>query len=549
MNPGNRYWLPATLIVFAALAASAILVGLTTAQKTSIEHDEGITFLAAAGTQALYEDAKELGSGYAGEWVDAAKWRDLVEQPRPFTFGTIRHDLAYHDIHPPAYFWLLHLWSLVFGLSPASSIALGVVIAMATGIALFVLAMRVLGDGLRASGVVVFWALATPVVDVSIIARHYGLLALVSVLAVLAAHDLLVRSRPGMREGALFAMVAALGIATHYHFAIVLFGILVWVMVDSAMLRDARPALVAGFAAIAGSLLFWVMHPDFLASFKGLEQALAQASGSGDFLRRVERAITSVATYFLPPSLIEWGLAEAESLHQRVRVLIIFGVGLLTALLVALRAKHRKSTPGAAVAVNTTQRSTRFEVAMLFLGVWVTGAIVYLYLTGESPAHAMGPRYLAAAWPFLAFLPVALLRRFDSRIATVVVIAWSLGVFLPVHMDRLAEPLPTATMRESVYGAERIVIDSVERGILPRILVDTDPESRIFAANQPVLFDRAAEWIDVLEPGDIVVSSPMYAANPDGRQIIESLLLERYTVEVLDGPKPFIWWRITGSVE
>lgn len=152
MNPGNRYWLPATLIVFAALAASAILVGLTTAQKTSIEHDEGITFLAAAGTQALYEDAKELGSGYAGEWVDAAKWRDLVEQPRPFTFGTIRHDLAYHDIHPPAYFWLLHLWSLVFGLSPASSIALGVVIAMATGFALFVLAMRVLGDGLRASG-------------------------------------------------------------------------------------------------------------------------------------------------------------------------------------------------------------------------------------------------------------------------------------------------------------------------------------------------------------------------------------------------------------
>ncbi len=555
MDGIHRQRWAAAVTVAVALATSAVLIGLTTAHKTSIEHDEGITFLAAAGTQALYQAAEQPGSGYAGEWVDAAAWRELIERPRPFALGTIRHDLAHIDIHPPAYFWLLHLWSLVFGLSPASSIALGVVIAVATGIALFVLAMRVCGDALRASGVVVFWALAPPVIGVSIVARQYGLLALLGVLAALAAHTIVTQPRPGLRAGAFLALTAALGIATHYHFAVMLAGILVWMAAASVMLRDPRPILVGGGAAGAGALLFVTMHPGFRVAFD-TQQAQAQALNAHGFLMRIERTITSIAAYFVPRRLTEWTLGEIESVRWRVRGLIAIGAAVAGALLAALRrpraaepSGHEPAADEAGPIVGHPRPSRRKELAMLFLGVWMTGAIVYLYLTGQSPTHAMGPRYLAAAWPFLAFLPAVLLRRLDARAATVVVIAWALVVFAPMHVDHLTEPRPTATMRETVRGAERIVVDSVRRGVLPRIVVETAPATRVFAASQPVLLERTAEWVEVLEPGDIVASDPMYAARVENKEIIESLLLERYTVETLDGPAPLTWWRITGPAE
>lgn len=51
-----------------------------------------------------------------GAWVPASEWKKFLHIEQPFCFDEIAHALTRFDIHPPLYFWLLHLWALVVGM-------------------------------------------------------------------------------------------------------------------------------------------------------------------------------------------------------------------------------------------------------------------------------------------------------------------------------------------------------------------------------------------------------------------------------------------------
>ena len=314
-RPGPRA--AAAMIVVSTLIAMSLLIYLTAARKTSIEHDEGITYLAASAQQGAYDDVTRSDARPAGVWVPASVWQGYLQPMSPMAFKTIRDDLARVDIHPPVYFWLLHLWSLVVGLTPASAIALNILLALATGLALFVLAERTLGEPLRAATVVVFWALAPPVIGVSVIARQYGLLALFTVLTALFAHIIATTPRPGVKHGLAFAVVVVLGAATHYHYVVVLSGVLIWLAVVS--LREPRRLLVALGGTVAGTILFALLQPGLQASLS-LQREQAQALDRQGLVERLRQTLAALTSFFARPALKDWFLETGKPVRGRVVV-------------------------------------------------------------------------------------------------------------------------------------------------------------------------------------------------------------------------------------
>lgn len=519
-----------------ALAGSALLIWARAATKSSIEHDEGISFINASAKMGDWLLTRSAAP--AGTWVPASTWQWYLQPTDPWAFSSISQGLAQWDIHPPVYFWLLHVWALAFGMSAASSIALNVVVAVLTGLALFGLARWVHTDAARAAGTVVFWALSASVVAVSLMARQYGLLALLSVCTVWFA--LAQFTRPGVPRPwapVVLAGLIALGLATYYQFAFLVAGLLAWMTLT--FWSDWKRLGLLYVPSLVGGLLLFALHPGFLNSFSVLSRNTSAAKG--DLLRRLKQTVDTIAGFFITPrgaSVLVSGFSGVTALA------VILGVGILVlviALIVGMRLHWTDIRPSAA------DTSSRYRLsAVLFLGMWVLLGIVAMYLTGRSPIHAMGDRYLTMVWPFLAFAPAAALHRLKAAPSAALIVVWAL-LSVPGQLAAVAAGPTSPRVSDILAPAKHIVVDSIARGVLPRIVIDAAPGTRVFAGPQSSLLRDPGAWADALEPGDIVVSDPRYAEDPANKTRIRQELRQRFLIEQLEGPWPFTWWRVVAA--
>ncbi len=179
----RRARLALALLACVLVAAGGLRVAAG-ADKSGLSHDESISYLAAACHQGDYARITVLGEPPFGRWVAASDWKALLRPDRALCLGDIGRDLAREDIHPPLYFWLLHVWALVFGVGLWTGLSLNIVLATLTGLALYGLARRLLGNPLQAASVAGVWSLSPAAIRVFGEARQYELLALLAVLLI-----------------------------------------------------------------------------------------------------------------------------------------------------------------------------------------------------------------------------------------------------------------------------------------------------------------------------------------------------------------------------
>jgi len=84
-------------------------------KNPTIVHDEAISYLAATGNQAAFQEVFDQKTFPYGEWASTADWQKFLQPRGHLIFKKIQTDLGIYDVHPPLYFWLLHLWVLVVG--------------------------------------------------------------------------------------------------------------------------------------------------------------------------------------------------------------------------------------------------------------------------------------------------------------------------------------------------------------------------------------------------------------------------------------------------
>jgi uncharacterized membrane protein len=135
-------------VIVAVVAVVGLAVTLHALEITSIQrvsHDDTISYLAATGHQGEYQQVVDSASAPVAQWVPASRWQAFTRIEDPLPLLTIARDLGHHDIHPPVYFWLLHMWMLLFGGSLWTGPMLNVVIHVLTAVVLWRLAAGGLG--------------------------------------------------------------------------------------------------------------------------------------------------------------------------------------------------------------------------------------------------------------------------------------------------------------------------------------------------------------------------------------------------------------------
>jgi hypothetical protein len=507
------------LVTFILLVSLRLMAA---AGKNSVSHDESISYLAATGYQALYGRAREGDYPY-GQWVAVAEWKQFQERPQPFIFRQIGRDLAEYDIHPPLYFWLLNLWLQLTGVKLWSGSLLNLLIDLATAFLLWRLALQVLKDRFESAVVTFIWAVSPAVLETAGQARQYSLFGLCTVLFIWHVVQWATRRQaPSPLVVAGLSISTAAGALVHFHFILVVIGSLIflafrWGRSGWQRLATAITAIIAGYG------IFLLLHPSFYLSLQRLayRQAL-EAQYLSDRLDIYRRIYATINTY---TGFFTYGLFFQAALFSATLAFLLW-------LLLAL-ARNRPWF------LNVVRRTDWTGVYILYFCFWLSGVTLLLYFSYRSPIHAMSARHLSAIWPFLAFLPVFMLRLLARQRQLPAALALCLLLFLGGTASVWRLPLAVAQPDEPAWLATSnlLLVDTVEEGILPRILWSVPGDVRILAADQRFFISNPQQWLHTLDGLTFYASDLSYQNQRAQRQAILDLMDQYYEVELLgSGP-------------
>lgn len=517
----TKWWRRVSFLPLAvALVVGASLQAWGLSGKRSLLHDEVISYLVSTGHRGEFDQTIRNELPPYGTWVPAREWRKFIRPDEPLCFGRIGQDLAETDVHPPLYFWLLHVWNFVVGVHIWAGPLLNILISLLSAIALFGLARLVLQSVFLSGFVSLIWIASPNILATSLVTRQYSLLGFVAILFVWSVLRCCQTDRP-LNWKSLFGIgfCTAAGLLTHYHFPILIAGCGVIAIARLGRGHMRRLAKLS-VAVLLGLVFFVVLHPRFAQSIETMQQRTAKIRQTQrDFTGRADLVVERYAAFLLDRKSLPRGWAP-HSDHIMLAVTAGFlGFGWFGA-------RRRRD-------LNPDERwlaSNRRSV--LFLLVW-TGAInVGLFLAGFSPPHAMNYYHPAIVWPWFAFLPVIACyrctRRSTGLLLTTTIIVLTAGV-LHTRSARKREP-PTASILAIRNLAEPIIVDTVLAGSVLRTVWLLRDDVQVLAAHPHFFLHNPERWVDRLRPGSVYVWIAR-RANADlleTRKRIAYLLMHRF---------------------
>jgi hypothetical protein len=514
----------AILILALGMVISTTLRIAAVAGKKTLDFDEGISFLSATGHQGEYSRIEE--NRPFGAWVEASEWKKFIRLEEMFCFSQIGADLAAQDVHPPLYFWLLHLWFILLGIHLWTGPSLNILISMIAIPFLYSLANRILKNPVEAAVVTFIWALSPTVMQVSCLTRQYDLLAFCTILLVLQIVKWAdTKKNFQSRDFIFLSLSTAAGALTHYHFSFVIFGGGLFLI--ARLIKRNKRRLVAGLVSMAtGLILFFLLHPRFFQSVKS-QMARTQAFQYAEIIPRLKNIILSFETFFWHGRPLTF-LTSPAILYRYIYPLI------LLSLLVSLAVIYFKKRSAIADHIRKIDY-TGYYVIYFFL--WLAGITVLCYISFLSRRHAMGPRYLVMAWPFFAFLPVLLIR-FSIRFKTVLMISLCFLQALFGSLDMLYLNYEDGKIQDQIAllrNSDMVLLDNVGRGVLPGISWQIPDDKLVFAADQSYLLDHREIWQKEIGPNSIYVSVLLYGNSMEQRQEILDLIGQNHKAVPLSG--------------
>ncbi|MDC0745818.1 glycosyltransferase family 39 protein [Polyangium mundeleinium] len=501
----------AALLVHAALHLPAAFT------RQHMEFDDACSYVEAAGHQGDYARTVPQGLPPAGSWVPAATWKQMLTPDEPLVFRTIAEDLGRYDIHPPLYFWLLHLGLLGAGFHLWVGPLVNLGFDILSIFALYALARRVLGDERKAGLAALLWSVSPGPLLAALEARQYSLFALVSILFVRSVLDFLedgARLRP--RSALWLCFVTWLGLLTQYQFAILVGAAGVLLVLKQAR-RDPRRLAVALGALAAGAALMLPMHELVLASFQQQQRQLLPFDWNALFVR-----ITSV--FAAPSTFFVMGLAQQ-----------VLWVAAASAGLVGLRRSLRRRNETFRAAFSRLEPPVQHVFLLLSVSL---GVATIAFLGFRTPAWVMQGKYLAWAHPMIACLLVRALHAFQPssiRRFLYLVGLILLGNALWLDGQRIRQAHRIAEARRNVASVDRVVFDSGSRGLFFPAMLQLPDDTLVFAAPAKVLLDAPERWLPELSERSLWIHDPGGAAMMTPARM-EGLLQGRLGFAPKEGP-------------
>ncbi|WP_262871791.1 glycosyltransferase family 39 protein [Mycolicibacterium crocinum] len=450
-----------------------------------VDHDDVISVVTATCNQGNF-----LNSPLKGHWADASQWQRYWQLSSHWCFGQIQSDMVHYDIHPPFYFWVLHVWFVLFGVSLVSGLVLNLVVVCLTAVIIYV-TCRVLAVSSTLSFLATLaWTVSLPSRTAVSVIRQYSLFTMFTAALLLVA--VLWLQKKQLRYLVALCVVLVVGVLTHFQFPIPAAVTIVLVAAILWRRRSLRELAQLGLAVVVAAVAFYVVEPSFMESvWRAREQA--QSFTFPQLFQRAGAVIPTALQLFnpldwshpLPYGLLDW----AQPQYVVINLLsIAIGVG-TTYLVVRIVVRAIRSGPRGVDGWLTVQRLP------ICAGVLCLLTAFAMYVSFISPVQAIGLQYLYFVTPFL-FVGVARMaqdgldaqdspgvrwQRLASALpAVLLVCAIVSSALFVVHRSEF-EPL------RDIARADALIVDSDHFGVLPAILWHADPRTKVFAASQDVI--------------------------------------------------------------
>ena len=433
----------ALLLVFGLVyRLHAVLV-----KKAGLSNDESVTYMCAAATAGRWETSI---ASLVDTPITAADLHRFYDRPNEFRFHTVSLDMALYDVHPPLYFWLLHIIHVLWG----TGITTGAMVNIAFGLVLLclliALAHRMLGGWPAALVVGVVWYLSPAVVQIDLEARPYQLLALLAITSFLLGQRI-IHGNDSRTTWFVFTLVNMLGLLTHLYFSFLLLPGLVM------MLRKAglgKGSFRYGFSLLASAGGMLLLYPEFITFLLTYGERPRDVPEPIHHLERVKGVVYSTMRFFTEAPLLRYGFLALS---------VVFVAW------VAYSHSRRKGT-------TAIKRTALLSPLLFTLGCWAV-ITTLLYVLGVSPSQAVGEQYFSYIWPLFSVVCVMLIYHTVSRPISHILLALYLLQLVPAFCvavsgsDYLKPAVPLA-WTSTISKSDLFITTEAKRTVLPRIARD-----------------------------------------------------------------------------
>lgn len=254
----------------------------------------------------------------AGIWFDEAFSAYITQ----FSFWDIARYTA-SDVHPPFYYWVLKIWSSIFGTTEFGYRSLSALFGAGAIVATFFMSRKFFGR--KVAWVTLALLVVSPMlIRYSDEARMYTLAALI----VMAATYVLQKARTarGLKLWVLYGVLVSLGMWTHYFTAVVWLAHLAWYALELRKPRQSfkdwwkavvKKPLVVAYSVAIGLFIPWL-------PFMALQLGIVQASGFWIAPVSIDTPANYLSNYF-------YYLEHGQT--QGFLALLIFAIVALTLIL------------------------------------------------------------------------------------------------------------------------------------------------------------------------------------------------------------------------
>jgi hypothetical protein len=445
------------VIVYLLLALSIGIIIISAYAVVSGKYfwggDEAISYLCATGNE---ENFASLVSHTEQTEIKSSEWQELISIQHPYDFRKIADDLIVSDLHPPLYFWLLHIYILHFGVSIGAGVTLNMILHILSLFVLFGITKKLNYTPVVSAMICLVWAASPAASGVIFYARQYELLGLICLLYALAF--LSWKQQPTRINILLITLFASLGFLTHYSFVYLSGGYWVYAMLNVRSI-GYRHLVAYTTTFMIAALCLSLLHPHFMDQFM-LQQHRTQHFGMSDLFARVGKTALSVCNFFLPV------ISMLKPILLGLTGKLLLGVVLFASSMLLLFAWLKRSFLKIRLSqLFTGKLNLTFPVFMAIWFLVITAIPYFLFIT---PFHSMGGQYLVCLYPFMAIIIGELMGESLAKniICTSVLLTGSI-IAMYTFTSKQATLIP---LTQQVSAAEHIVCDDSDRRIMGRLI-------------------------------------------------------------------------------
>lgn len=462
----------ADIILIIGIIIAVVLLFARAVNYPSIKHDEGISYLAATGHQELYETSKP-----SDKWVTASEWQAFWKIDKVGIFRTITRGLNTWDLHPPLYYWILNVWSGIFGINTTTGALLNIPFNVLISLMIFLICRGQKYPPIISAAAAVLWMVRYSIIEASIITRQYSLLGFIVLCFYYSLIRFLHKQSP-INTFWLF-LTSLLGFLTHYQFVVLMGIALAWVSIYFFLQKNLGPTLKIVSSSVGAILIFFVANPGFFQSVSFQQkQALPIRLFHSAVPYLIYRSFYNFAKLFL---------LEIITISKYSKIyMVIFAFILLGIFLYFIRKLSLKTM------ISRIFDEKNFILVTSFLTLMT---IVVLYVIRVFAVQTMGVKNLMLLSPLL-YIALAQLLTFadkNNHKLTYAFIYFSLfvQVFFGIqgtvsYVIYINKQSPPEIFKSSVP----IITDQTARGILPRNLWYVHPDSPVYAAKQDSIINK-----------------------------------------------------------